>query len=265
MLPACSHRRRAVAPSPLVSPPAAEPRRQRVALLDADPELASEIPAGDRPRARQALLAPVYVVGAGPVDFAAHALPETTFALLVVRGLLRSDVTLAGRELSELLVAGDVVLPWEPAADGVGAARAFTAVKAGYVVALDDRFIRAAAAWPGLLIAIHRRLNDQGHRVATHGVICQLPRVEERIMAGMWHLAGRTGKVCAEGTVVPVRMTHQELGRLVGAQRPTVTLAVKGLAADGRLHRREDATWLLPRVDGDDLAGLAGGELAGVA
>ena len=59
------------------------------------------------------------------------------------------------------------------------------------------------------------------------------------------HIAERTGRVTAEGTIIPVRLTHEALGKLVGARRPTVSLAMKELAADGRLRRQPDGTWLL--------------------
>jgi hypothetical protein len=49
--------------------------------------------------------------------------------------------------------------------------------------------------------------------------------------------------------VVPLALTHEALGRLIGARRPTVTLALKALGAQERLLRRGDGAWLL--ADGD--------------
>jgi CRP/FNR family transcriptional regulator, cyclic AMP receptor protein len=140
--------------------------------------------------------------------------------------------------------------------------RRFTVLNKTHLVALDQRFIRAAATWPQLLIAIHRRLNDQEHRVATHGVICQLPRVEQRLLAILWHLAGRIGTVTPSGTEIPLRITHEQLGRLVGAQRPTVSLALRELSDRGRVLRRPDGVWVLSGdTEPDDivLGGGAGG------
>jgi CRP-like cAMP-binding protein len=232
----------------------------RVALLDADGELFAAVPAHDRARARRALVVAVHDVDRGGVDLGRLPLADTTFVLLLLEGTLTRDVVLADHELSELLVPGDLLSPWEPVAEGIPSVRRLRALEPARLAALDGRFIRAAAVWPGLMTTVQRRLNDQEHRVATHGVICQLPRVEQRILAVMWHLAVRTGTVGTEGTVVPVRLTHQALGRLVGARRPTVTVALKHLATTGRLVRRRDGSWLIRRgVGGVDLTGGSAG------
>ncbi len=223
----------------------------RVSVLDVDAELRDLVPAERLAQARAALVATVHRFAPGIVDLSAGGFPPGTFALVAVRGSLMHEVTFADRELAELVLPGDVLPPWDPADPGLPTDRRFTALEEVQLVALDARFIRAASAWPSLLIAIHKRLNNQEHRVATHGVICQLPRVEQRIEAMMWHLAARVGKVGPEGTVIPFRITHEQLGRLVGARRPTVSLAPRELDADGRL-RREGGVWILPGASEPD-------------
>jgi hypothetical protein len=74
--------------------------------------------------------------------------------------------------------------------------------------------------------------------------ICQLPRVEERLLALMWWLAESWGRVTSVGTLLPVAMTHDVLGALVGARRPTVTLAIGELVERGAIAR-QDRGWLL--------------------
>jgi hypothetical protein len=61
----------------------------------------------------------------------------------------------------------------------------------------------------------------------------------------MWHLAERWGRMTPAGVSVPLGLTHETIGRLVGARRPTVSLALKQLAASGTITRREDGAWLL--------------------
>jgi hypothetical protein len=74
--------------------------------------------------------------------------------------------------------------------------------------------------------------------------ISNLTRVDERVVALMWHLADRWGHVTPEGVVVPVPLTHDMIGKLVGAHRPSVTSALGELGRQGTIERREDG-WLV--------------------
>jgi CRP/FNR family transcriptional regulator, cyclic AMP receptor protein len=57
--------------------------------------------------------------------------------------------------------------------------------------------------------------------------------------------------------VVPLTLSHRQLGELVGARRPTVSSALATLSRDGKLIRRSDDSWLL--------AGEPDGTLAAVS
>ena len=59
-------------------------------------------------------------------------------------------------------------------------------------------------------------------------------------------------------------LTHEALGRLIGARRPTVTLALKVLDGQDRLERLPDGAWLLRDV-GDDKAAEQMQPLTGTA
>jgi hypothetical protein len=50
--------------------------------------------------------------------------------------------------------------------------------------------------------------------------------------------------VTLDGVVVPVRLTHEMIGRLVGAHRPSVTTALTQLTRTGRIRRLPHG-WLL--------------------
>jgi hypothetical protein len=63
-------------------------------------------------------------------------------------------------------------------------------------------------------------------------------------MAIMWLLAEKWGYVTRAGTVLPLALTHATLGYLIGARRPTVTLALGELAERGRLVKQDDG-WLI--------------------
>src|SRR5205085_10002328 len=74
--------------------------------------------------------------------------------------------------------------------------------------------------------------------------VTQLKRIDDRVLAMLWHLAERWGHVATDGiVVVELSLTHRALGRLVGAQRPSVTTALGTLARGGLLDRTEDGAW----------------------
>jgi hypothetical protein len=50
--------------------------------------------------------------------------------------------------------------------------------------------------------------------------------------------------VTLDGVVVPVRLTHEMIGRLVGAHRPSVTTALTELGRTNRIRRLPHG-WLL--------------------
>jgi predicted transcriptional regulator len=45
--------------------------------------------------------------------------------------------------------------------------------------------------------------------------------------------------------VLPFRLSHQTLADLVGARRPTVTLALRNLMKLGKIRRSESGQWIL--------------------
>jgi hypothetical protein len=223
-------------------------RPARVSLLAADPELGAAVPMPERPRAQRAMWTTSIAFEAGPVELSPALLSPTVFALLVLRGVLTRQTYLADRPMIELLLAGDVLLPWSPPPTAPVIETRLAALEDVRLAVLDHRFMKAAALWPALMITIQRRLAEQQQRLATHGAICQLPRVEQRIMAIMWLLASRTGTVTLNGTELTVKLTHEALAQLTGSRRPTVSLAIKHLREHGYLVRRDSGAWLLPPV-----------------
>ena len=59
----------------------------------------------------------------------------------------------------------------------------------------------------------------------------------------MRHLAERWGNVTPAGVSFDLPLTHSELGRLVGARRPSITMALAQLAAEGLLTREGRGRW----------------------
>ena len=76
-----------------------------------------------------------------------------------------------------------------------------------------------------------------------------------RLTLLLWHLAARWGKVERGGIRLPVPLTHQLLGRLVGAERPSVSHAL-GRLADAGLVRGHGDEWHLSGSLEDQLASI---------
>ena len=215
------------------------------ALLREDPELEHAIPTADRDHAIRTLRVHVRRLAAGPLDVAALDLPTSTFALLITAGAVTSDVLVGDRVITQMLIDGDVLLIDPPSPTAPASSRRLEVIDDAHIAVLDQRFVLGAARWPGLMRIVMSRLADQQHRLAVHGAICQLPRVEQRVMAIFCHLASRTGTVTPDGVLLRQPLAHRQIADLVGARRPTVSLALTFLQDHDLVRRREDGRWLL--------------------
>jgi CRP/FNR family cyclic AMP-dependent transcriptional regulator len=168
--------------------------------------------------------------------------------ILVLDGLLLSDVVLSGYPSAELIGPGDVLSSPEryPNADTLLPVDIeLTALEPTRVALLDEHFQLACARWPPVAVALLKRIEQRGWRLAKQAAICHLPTVHLRLLALFWHLAERWGKVTPDHLLLPLRMLHRTLGQMVGADRSTVSLALRQLADAGLVTRRADGAWLL--------------------
>jgi CRP/FNR family cyclic AMP-dependent transcriptional regulator len=182
--------------------------------------------------------------GAWPVP-ERESWPGPTRGLLLLDGVAARHVALGGRVATQLLGPGDVLDPWGPASELPPSGVSWSVHEPATVAVLDGRFATASRRWPALAEIVHERRAALAERLATHVAICQLPRVEQRVLALLWHLAERFGRVTPDGVALPLRLTHRLIGELAGAQRPTVSLALATLLEDGSVTRRADGSLLL--------------------
>lgn len=211
-----------------------------VGLGDIDAELLDAVPWSERRLAERIGVA------------TRHRLPEGTWrpgemlvrgrplphAVVVINGLIVRDVAVAGRASGHVFGPGDVLRPWRPPQTAFATRTLWACGTGGAEVAvLDDRFARAAWKWPGVSRVIQERLAEQLDATALQAAIVSLPRAEQRVLAVLWQLADRWGTVRPEGVLVGVELTHELLGRLAGARRPTVSLALQMLVDEGLLSR----------------------------
>lgn len=217
----------------------------RLRLIDLDPDLAAAVPSGELAAARREAVGIRFDLPAGTWDHdELLARLPSCHGMLVVYGLMAREVVIEGRASRQLFGAGDLLLegptPEEQFFDVHVAWRVLEPLR---LALLGDSWLRATGRWPSLGTELLRRAGDQSARLAVHQAICHLPRVEERVQALFMHLAVRWGHVTADGVILPMRLTHEEIGRLIGARRSTVTLALGELEDLGTLARQPDGTW----------------------
>ena len=220
-----------------------------VHVLDEDKSLASALTAGDLAAAAQRLVAAELRVPRGAWN-AEHTLGDRPgdLGFLVLDGLLIRRSTLGRHVCVELLGSGDLVRPWD--AEDAGAAPLTTGarwrvVEAARLAVLDARFAALAVRFPPLTAALLSRTVRRAQWLATLLAVSAMPRLDARLLAVLWHLADRWGKVGREGTIVPLRLTHEILAGLVGAQRPSVTTALRSLERRDFVRRDAAGGWLL--------------------
>lgn len=231
-----------------------ESEARSICLLDVDPAFGDGIPEQDLPQARRALTVPTAAVPGGRFDFAGVAARHGDRALLLVlSGAIARDVQVLDRTTSQLFGPGDVLATCGRDTDSVSARVSFHAQQPARVALLEGHYHAAARVWPELSALVQHRLGAQSRRLAVQAAILALPRVENRVLAILWHLADVFGNVGSDGVLVPLPLTHERLGRLVGAQRPTVTLALRRLSDAGDAVRVPDG-WMLRAGSASQLA-----------
>jgi CRP/FNR family transcriptional regulator, cyclic AMP receptor protein len=229
------------APAPRPSEPdsifAAVRRASTVPLLVADPELAEELDETAAALARRALHARVVHFDPGPCDPGQRIDPVGAIGLLVTDGLICRSVIVGSEASSELLGAGDVLRPWaDDASDAIPARVEYEVLAPAAVAILDRAFAQRLMRFPEVFGELTDRALRRARAQAVLNATCHIKRVDVRLLALFWHLAERWGRVTPRGIVVPLRLTHTRLAALVGAQRPSVTTALK------RMHAREVLT-----------------------
>jgi CRP/FNR family transcriptional regulator, cyclic AMP receptor protein len=233
-------------PAPAVEHATAGGAPSTVRLLSVDAGLRAAVPADDRRLAERVLVVPYREFEAG--SWSPEALLDDSarpLAALLLRGVVMHELMLAGRRSANVLGPGDLFRPWRSADTAVPCASSWSTGGGAAMAVLDGRFLTAARRWPGLSAVVYERLAEQLETAEVRAAITALPRVEERVLALFWLLADRWGVVRPEGVVVELALTHALIGHLVGAQRPTVSLALQALAEDRLLRRAETDAWVL--------------------
>jgi len=218
-----------------------------VRLADVDPLLLRAVPSEIVGRLRSVLVAPLVAVSRGGTMPYVAGTAEGLFGLLIVEGLVVRVVTIAGRRTVELLGPADLIPPWQD--DGqlavLPASSVWTALEATQVAVLNGEFAAVACRFHAIAEELMLRTVARCQTLSERLAIVSIPSLPERLMTLLWHLADRWGRVEPDGVAVPLRLSHQLLADLACAQRPSVTVALQRLVADGRIARTARGGWLL--------------------
>lgn len=224
------------------------PSELQLRVLDADSELGTDLDPSQRDAARERALAREITLQPGAWD--PPPAPDdrrTNLGLLVVEGVLQRDVSLAGIGCTEVLGKGDVLHPWtyEEGDASVPFDVDWTVLEPTRLAVLDATFSCAVAEWPSITACLLYRVVQRTHSLAMHLAITCLVGLDQRLYVLFWHLADRFGRVEADGVVLPLRLTHETLAKLVAARRPSVTTALRELKERGLVVPRDDRGWTL--------------------
>lgn len=217
------------------APAALESRRLFAYVLDADEDLAQELHARTRFAARQVLTARRLDAEPGGCDLSEWLeRVRSGPGLLIIDGLLADETHVAGRTLTELLGAGDLLQPpFQNAEEMLTERTSWRALSCTRFALLDGEFAERARPWPALARALLRRAERRAHELNVIRAISCQPRLELRLVLYLWHIAARWGRVEPGGLRVSLPLTHRLLGQLVGAERPSVSYALGRLARAG--------------------------------
>ena len=215
----------------------------RVPLLDVGLELTQHLTPDERAELAGIDL-PVVLTEPGPLGLDSLLKRHQAFSAIVLDGIVMNSLRIGEQTGIQLLGPGDVLVPpgalspsWLANSDLV------CATEVRLVLFANDLFAGVNRC-PGIVQALYGCIGDQLQRLTAQLVICQIPRVDERVLAMLWLLAESWGVVTPSGVRLPIALTHETLGALVGARRPTITLALRKLVQEDAIVH-QDSGWLL--------------------
>ncbi len=225
--------------------PGEDPRRPQASssyryLLDLDDDLAEEFDLRMRVVARQVVTVVVMRRPRGRTRArpTGSQPPAAGPACWSSTACSRSTRRSATGSPTELVGAGDLLQPWEPAPTTCSSARAsWRALVPSRLALLDAAFAERVRPWPQIAHVLLRRAGRRAGDLNVQRAITSQPRLEVRLALLLGTCAARWGKVEPGGIRLPLPLTHQLLGRLVGAERPSVSHALARLSARGPRHR----------------------------
>ena len=219
-------------------------------LLDFDSELAGSLDVGMRLAARGVATAVIFDADAGELDLGRRlrAVGHGP-GILVLEGVLALNVTVGGRVASELVGTGDILEHGSDDDELLSCSTGWRCLVPARLAVLDEDFARRVMSWPQLTEVLLERAERRTHSLNVQRAIASHPRLEIRLALLLMHLSARWGCVEPGGVRLTLPLTHQLLGHLVGAERPSVSHALARLARSGLVTGNGDEWHLHAHVD----------------
>lgn len=231
-------------------------------MLDEDPDLGRGLDGPRRAEVQARAVAPLVRLVPGKADIATLvSAGEDDLGALVLDGLLARTVRLGGRSSIELLGSEDLLRPRDDFVDppSLRATITWTVMQPTRLAVLDQAFARRIAPWlPAVAPVLLERAVRRARHLTLRVSIVEMKRIEERLLLLLWLLADRWGRMQSDGVCLPLRLTHEVLGRMVCAHRSSVTTALKQLLQKGAVSQGAEGFLLLQDAAGAGL-GTSGG------
>ena len=231
-----------------------------VAVLEEDPDLAGTLDGPRLAAAQRELRAAAVDVPTGRWDPAPQVrAAKDGFGLLLLDGAIARRLGTRRRSGAELIGVGDILRPWqgELSDSSMPFDISWRVIEPVRMALLDSRFLMRVAPYPEIAASLVGRAVGRARNVLTHMAIAHHPRVDERLLLLLWHMADRWGRVTPHGVSLSLRLTHELLADLIAVQRPSVTLSLQQLERQGRIARDSGKILLLGQppfaTDGDEV------------
>lgn len=204
-------------------------------LLDVDSDLADAFDIRTRLVVRQMATARMLEVPASGRWSEEHTgIGPRGLGVLLLEGLFAVDVHVGGRTATELLGPGDLIQPPHPDIDLLLDREVTRKVLvASRLAVLDREFLDRVRPWPEIVLTLLRRAEKRAIDLNLQRAVSSHPSLELRLALLLWHLAERWGRVEPGGVRLDLPLTHALLGRLVAAERPSVSRSLGRLAEHG--------------------------------
>lgn len=215
-------------------------------VVDLGPRLLHGTPGAHDGARSHRLTARVAQLSPGLVDMRTVAPdPARWLGLLVLDGLIVVEAEAGRARVGWLVGTDDLVRPWDMAEASLTAGTAWRVLAPTCVALLDGDFSRRAAGLAAVTRALVARIARTTSWLLAKSLVVSCPVVEERLLLLFALLGERWGVVTPEGIVLRIALTHGLLATLCGARRPSVTLALRSLVANGVVTRVGRSRWLL--------------------